>query len=291
MASTVTRSEQAKLNTSYILEAVKKAPRSRKELMETLSISRPTLDRYIQTIRDEYPGIFVFKKEHGNTGRYFWLMDKAPVETPVKYDYKKTEEGYSDPTAAKAMENFEKSTGRFEYLPGEIYEYNNSNGSVEIVLVLAKVNSRATCLPIVKKFEEIWEIDIPEAKGLYWVDENGQLSSAYYLPSKITIKPTKYFGDKLSAVSNKTLNEIKTEIALYLDLPTNVEKEVEVPVEVEKIVEKVVEKEVPVETVKVVNAPVTTYAIDVDETTLKLLEQKASIYQDILEKLIAAKMV
>ena len=297
MANTVSNKQKHAMGVSYILGAVKSSnkPIPRKDLMKGLDISRASFDRCIREIRDTNPN-FKSRINNGHRSEYYWDGEVEPATPIYKYDYTKTEEGYADPTAAKAMIMFEQSEDD-EIKAGGIYEYSTSTGKVDKVLVLASANKRATCITLID-YIELWDTDMAEAKPVHWSDNDSTLMTSYYCPSKMSVKPFKYFGNKISSVNEKTLNEIKMQVALYLDLPTNVDRvievpvekivEKEVPVEVEKIVEKIVEVPVEKEVVKVTNAPV---SIDTDAISLALAKQRAEIYQDILEKLIAAKMV
>lgn len=305
MANTPNNITKHKAGVDYILKAVKgsKNPVSRQELQESFEFSKASFSRCIKELDERYPKNFKHRKVPGSLKVCYVWEESEEKSAPMlyKYDFNKTEEGYSDPTAAAAMKTMENDFST-TVRPGGIYNYNNSVGKTELVLVLAVANGRTTSLPLIESYTDIWEKDIPEAHSLYWGDSDGNLMTSYYCPSKISVKPIKYFADEVSVIAEKTLNEVKSIVALYLNLPTNVERVVEVPVE--KIVEKVVEKEVPVEVekivekivevpvekeiVKVIDAPV---SIDTDALSLALAKQKAEIYQDILEKLIAAKLV
>lgn len=312
MANTPSNITKHNTGVDYILKAVKgsKNPVSRQELQESFEFSKSSFARCIKELDARYPKNFKHRRVPGSLKVcYVWEeSEENPAPMIYKYDFNKTEEGYSDPTAAAAMKTMENDFST-AIRPGGIYNYNNSVGKTELVLVLAVANGRTTSLPLIESYTDIWEKDIPEAHSLYWGDSDGNLMTSYYCPSKMGIKPLKYFSDQVSVIAEKALNEVKYIVASYLDLPASIERVVEVPVE--KIVEKVVEKEVPVEVEKIVEkivevpvekepvSEVGTLVInedgiklrDTDALSLALAKQKAEIYQDILEKLIAAKIV
>lgn len=302
MANTATNKAKHSFAMNYILAAVKNKNGKaieKSELFEGAGISRAGLDRCIKELKDTYPKNFKRISE-GHRASFYWKEDE-PAVTPAapkdRFDYTKTEEGYSDPTAALAMSHLNDG----EHKPGDIFDAMHSDGTSSEVIVINACSYRATVVPFIRTFSDIYDNEISEMCPI--VDSGRVLG--YFNPGRITQKPLKYLGDKIGELTENELRSVRENLNKYLALidytpkTVVVEKvvEKEVPVEVEKIVEKVVEKEVPVEVIKeipvekVVEKIVEVPKVDDDYILKVLSEQRASIYKDILEKLIAAKIV
>ena len=293
MANTPSNVAKHQVGMNYILAAVKNAGGKkvkRSELFESLEMSHASFDRCLRDLRQTYPRNFKRTTE-GHRSFYSWEEDKmtkkestaTEKKIPVnRYDYTKTEEGYSDPTAALAMSHL--SDG--EHMAGDIYMSNNSNGTIDEVIIISSSSYRATVVPFVRDFSIVHDNEISELSPV--VDTESEKIVGYFNPSRITMKPIKYLGEKVRSLTESEFKGVKESINRYMhlvDKPTTIT--------VEKIVEKVVEKEVPVEVEKIVEVPVEVEKVvekivevpiekDVD---FLLMEQKANILEIVNDRL------
>lgn len=198
-------------------------------------------------------------------------LDDLSSDEDIKFNKGQNNEGYPDPTASKAIKNTNKSQDITNLYVGNVYGVNVSTNKRDVAVALLCLN---------------WDDDYIYGFPVYRPNEApvGITSHMYKITGfYVDIRSIRNFRRKrvtkeLFALDNhKELTAIKRAAASKFGLTCDGEqKVVEVPVEkvvevpVEKVVEKVVEVKVPQ-----------------DDTSVKLLRQRADIYQDICEKLLA----
>lgn len=179
------------------------------------------------------------------------------LTSDTKYDSKKTEEGYSDPTASRAIDSI-LPKNKLTISPGATYLIALDPSRNIAVLALNYDDDYIYGLSVYRASEVLPKntSHMFEAEGFY-VDLRYVKA---FTKSKV-VKELFYFKNF------KLFNEIKramsAKLGLYAEIPPK-----PVVLETEKVVEKVVE-------------------VPANDTELKLLKQKADIYQDICEKLLA----
>lgn len=241
----------------------------------------------------------------------------SPIEIPHdRYDERFNDEGYSDPTSCAIIRKYDGwdavSSGGMIIKSGEIWRVSKSSGKgEEEVVVLSTVSNSVISLLKIDDYDydELHPAAVPEYERVTMPD--GEEVYVSICPCK---KPSKYFLRRLGCLSEASFGKLKGFVTLNLGLDT---VRVEVPVEkvVEKVIEKPVEviKEVPVEKIvevpveKVVEKPVEVikevhveahsitdccYTKEevqalIDEAVLK---ERAAIYKDAFEKLLASKI-
>lgn len=177
----------------------------------------------------------------------------------TKYDSKKTEEGYSDPTASRAIDSL-LPKNKLTISPGATYLIALDPSRNAAVLALNYDDDYIYGLSVYRAAEVLPKntSHMFEAEGFY-VDLRYVKA---FTKSKV-VKELFYFKNF------KLFTEIKRAMSAKLGLNAEIKIPSEpVVLETEKVVEKVVE-------------------VPVNDTELKLLKQKADIYQDICEKLLA----
>ena len=175
----------------------------------------------------------------------------------TKYDSKKTEEGYSDPTASKAIDSI-LPKNKLTISPGATYLIALDPSRNIAVLALNYDDDYIYGLSVYRASEVLPKntSHMFEAEGFY-VDLRYVKA---FTKSKV-VKELFYFKNF------KLFTEIKRAMSAKLGLCAEIPPK-PVVLETEKVVEKVVE-------------------VPANDTELKLLKQKADIYQDICEKLLA----
>ena len=264
-------------------------PVLRHTLIKEFKTSGVTIDRDILYLKETYPD----NMKHTRNKGYWWKEEEEPVmETKQpeidRYPSTKTDEGYPDPTASAAMNCLPD-----KLFSKDIWTYGNSVGETEVWLIIGAVSNRMTGVRLYEGLDEVSDFEYHE---IVPVTNKGDVVY-YFNPTRMQSKPAKYFKEKIGTLSDALYNKVTASLNLYLGLSNVdvkeivvekekiVEKTVEVPVEVEKIVEKVVE--VPVE------VPAEADGETLDEYTktlfhdLELAKQKADIYEDIVNKLLA----
>lgn len=300
--TTVAAQEKRNENINKIVEALKvMGHATSNELSDLTGIDRDVVKHLFHThIKTMYPDNIVSYPRKG----YEWMETKNPPEIKAaelkteptdKYGPNKNSEGYSDPTASKAIKNVEKSEriNSFKEVhleqPGEIWEYENgyynATSRVDTMLLVLTSSGNSVCGLDVRLVDERYnkEYCAPiNLKGkMYYVDCR-----------RIFSKPAKSLDCRKAWLAEEAFKEIKTQIATCLGLePVVIEKTVEVPVE--KVVEKTVE--VPVEKIveKKVEVPVMVDRDDSDVRALKrelaMAEQRAEIWEKAFYLVTAGK--
>lgn len=277
-ASTSYRVKLAENNRKDVIDAIVDGGcKNIAEVMTITGLGRDTIRKHIRYINENQPEVLVnFELPKVRVNRIITSGGKIvkPVE---RYPETKNDEGYSDPTAAKAMKNT-----AVEYNPdqfGRIFEMTSpTTNENDYYIMIQDYGSRGVlAIPMVK--ERNWRssnnsgyvMNYRFEKELYYIDIR-----AMYL------RPTKYIiNHDCGVVTQNTLMSIRTKMyrMLGFNIPEVVEKvvEKEVPVEVEKIIEK----EVPVEVEKIVEkevkveVPVPTN--DIEQIDRALEQQRAKM--------------
>lgn len=234
-------------NYNEILEAMKlDGIDTIKKVSDILGLNPVTVRKYTKEI---------LVKESGFSGTFSkWKY----TNSEDRYDYKKTEEGYSDPTAAKALDNLDIYGSK---IPGSVWKVQSSKGNDEEYLVIQSYRDCNLCLQVMTGEEGYNKlccvlINLQEKK--------------YVDCRKLVVKPERYFAESTSGIDAKTFDKVRMKILNVIDIPVQtVEKEVIKEVPVEKIVEKEVIKEVPVE---VDNS--------IDAVDLAILRRERDIYKE-----------
>lgn len=187
---------------------------------------------------------------------------------PTRYSDKRTEEGYSDPTASAAINRIEKPIKEippYEEVkmpkPGDVWDVKCAQGGTGKFLVLAvnEINEErvyVTCI----EYKPEHEMMLESCKKLY-------------------SKPVKYFVERTWGTPLSLLTEYKNTIRDYLDIDPEekvVEKVVEVPVE--KIVEKVAE----VPEVRAAEPIASGKLYTQEELDMEIIKMRAEIYKECL---------
>lgn len=259
----------------YLLDRVKSGTLVGKTAAEELYVSKSTITKDLQDLSLMYPELR-HNGKHGHGSKWVWVEEPSDGD---KYNVKKTEEGYSDPTAAAAIKTVDSKIYG-EFTPGDIWHVSASNGSIEKYLVVASFAGCATCLQVLNNkndYNPVIHMCVSLVKNEF-VDCR-----------RLVSKPSKYFLEKDDSYHVTNFDAIKMRIAALNDLVVEkpvekiVEKIVEKPVEkvVEKVVEKTVEVPVEVPVEKIVEKPVEALSHEI-EMKLALAEQRAEIYQSLV---------
>lgn len=260
----------------YILDHVKDGTFVAKDAAQALYVSKATITRDLQDLALMYPQLR-HNGKHGHASKWTWINE---VSEGNKYNIKKTEEGYSDPTAAAAITQIDSGIYG-EFTPGDVWHVSASNGSIEKYLVVASFAGCATCLQVLDNRNDY----NPVIHMCVSIQKNEFVDCR-----RLVSKPSRYFLEKDDSYHVTNFDAIKAKTAALNNLVVDniVEKIVEVPVE--KIVEKTVE--VPVE--KIVEVPVEKViekepiAIDPKlDKELALATQRADIYQGLVWAFLA----
>lgn len=208
-------------------------------------------------------------------------INELSNDEEIKFNKGQNIEGYPDPTADKAIRNAAQDTIRSSrdltvLYPGTVYGVNVGTDNKDVMIAILCLN---------------WDDDYIYGLPVYRPDETpvGITSHMYKITGfYVDIRSLRNFRKKrvikelFNLDNHKELMAVKRATASKLGLPCDgeqkvVEKIVEVPVD--KVVEKIVE--VPVEAKEISNI--------IEETTFKLLKQRAEIYEDICNKLLASR--
>lgn len=223
---------------------------TRKELSDTIGVTTTTVTNYIRFINKDGE---LIKIKDGKTPIVYWngendkvitmpekkVTAAEKVELVERYDDKKNDEGYSDPTAYAAMKEI---TPRQK--PGDIW-VNDFNGTEALYFVLAATPKYVTCVQLFEHFTDVPECERKDMLPVRYSER----ASYYFNPVRIYTRPAKYFKQR-EGFLGKAFEYISGKVNEYLCLSPKVvvekvvEKKVEVPVEVEK--------EVPVEVEKII---------------------------------------
>lgn len=242
-----------------ILEALKSGTFKTKDMAEATQVNRNQITQDLKTLQLMYPQI----KHYGTTGsssKWVWEeTEKRTVKEEIdRYPYKKTDEGYSDPTAAAVIKSMDNIYG--SKVPGSVWSVSSANGKVEEYLILSDFRDCCSCLMLLT--------DKAQWNPVYCVAVDFKTDS-YVDVRRICPKPSRYFLQYEFEIKN--LEAVQNRINKIFRFPVQ-EKTVEVPVPVEVI--KTVEVKVPV--------PVETERdTTVDAVDTALLRQKADIYERI----------
>lgn len=268
-----------------ILKENGETPTTADELAEILGVNRQIVYNCINRhIRGKYPE---FKNNPDGFG-YIWAKPNDKKDAiPERYNDKKNDEGYHDPTAAAVLEKLERN-GKDR--AGEIWSTGNDD---LYFLVLAVFRGLVIGINVCR-MDEWYD---PE----YDKTINIRGKSYYINLRRIVSKPAKIMVANYGNIGPERLNFVKTAVTKLLGIKA--EKVVEKPVEVirEKIVEKPVEVEKIIfktkfdrkklrrpignrQTIKQIEAAEDT--LNIQQQMLAMAEQRADIWEQAF-KLIA----
>ena len=203
------KKEKMQLLAKILRDAEK--PVSGEELREKLGVAPTTcwrylreLDRYIE--QTEELDEFQQGKQH-----MFILRNYA-----YKYDSKKTEGGYADPTAAKAMENYTKEDTKvrdWKYNVGEVWYVQNAKSMLDPYLIISVLGDKAIMLRVYEDADiqnKNVDLNDPSLTGLY-----GKVIDTSFICSK----PFKWLTDKATySFDEDDMKDILSKIARNLHL-------------------------------------------------------------------------
>ena len=264
------------------------------EISELTGISKWTVMEHIKRwIKPAYPHNIISNTRKG----YRWVSTAAtesnnnvaevivaPANSMIstKYDYRRTEEGYKDPTAAKAMVNVEKEETKTPK-PGDIWE---SEDPKTLFLVLSIVGNSLVGFQI-KDMNGYYN---PKYHRIIKIDDEQK----YFSIRIIDFRQASSYTKKKMRIGEDQVNRIKNEHFKALGLSPDpiiktvekvVEKRVEVPVE--KIVEKRIE--VPVEKTEPVVIDRDDPMVPKLKEKLMLAEQRAEIWEKAYTALVNSR--
>lgn len=242
-------------------------PRTKKEIVSGAGFGGD-FDYAIKVLMNEHSEI-VKGNVRGRTATYCWRSKKETEEKPLT-----NAEGYSDPTAGKAIINAMKlSNGKYPMRQqfGEVWSTSRVVGDQEGVLILFARNSRCIVIPVYPTKKSFFDDEISlrwQTKDEYW--HFTSMSSICNYSDNILSK-------RLYSLSEEDKERVREAVIKVFGAECSFETKsietVEVPVEVEKEVVKEVVREVEV--------PVQTDKKDIE---ILLLQQKVEIYERLLFK-------
>ena len=260
---TITKNTKQKINKMVTILKEQKGYVTSEELANRLGFAQKSFLNMISRHKDYLP-----PNVKGVTGKgYIWVDDPVVVE---KKEETKNAEGYSDPTASKAIDNMKKYYyTESEYLPGVVYKVEQFYED-RLVLVISGYPGTINCLEVKDIKDMFYDPDICIVligAENYYVD-----------PRRIISVPEKRFKKaKYNVPADCFNNVIKPAIAACLGIDT-VEKIVEVPVE--KAVEKIVEVPAQAKPQKVTYNGADYPVKALDKEDLKHAEEIASIWKE-----------
>ena len=283
----VIKNAKTRENVNQIVEVLSTMGKAKaSDISELTGISQwnvsDLIRKYVKPMYPENITVFVGKGYVWKNGEEIKNVQETKTEViEDKHGYGKNHEGYSDPTASKALDNVEKimSFRNAPPKPGDICEYEcayySRSTDVDTYMLVLSVGENYACGYGLKLLEDFYDGEFCFKLRLNKVD--------YYIDArKVFVKSGKAIKARRFFISEDKFNAIKAKTSKLLGFDVVervVEKEVKVEVPVEKIVEKVVE--VPVE--KIVETPV---VIDRDDPMvpklkmeLELAQQRAEIWE------------
>lgn len=303
MASTAVAKTEKMTNRAYVVALLKSNPgvkHTGNEICQLLGISAMAKTNMMCNLKKQYPEIKADTSKKGFKGIYWWEEQPVRKAIPAKelehksgrYPWGKNDEGYSDPTASKAIEKADKEAAEKEALPkfGEVWEVRHATGDLGMFFVL-------------------WSAPT-QASGFYISDKTGTTDKAgdifikhedkAYLGSTLMIcaKPVKYMNQKLWDALEVDGKAVRRLVAKQLDIKPVVRyEEKEKIVYKEKPVEKIVYKdkivEKPVEKIvyKDKQADIPDGYLHWKDAVINDLCHQLEIYKDMLDRLAPVKTV
>lgn len=162
---------------------------------------------------------------------------EATAATAIAETFKRNAEGYSDPTASKALRSLDnEEIVHF----GEVWRATTRVGEEEKLLVLGSSKCVITCLKLIPKKLEKWDrpIRVMYQDTVYWADIS-EVTWRY-------IAAINKYGKPLMKLDDEEREFLRRKLGEYLHTAIVEERVVEKPVDKIRMIEKPVEKRVEV---------------------------------------------
>ena len=203
------KKEKMQLLAKILREAEK--PVSGEELREKLGVASSTCWRYLKEL-DTYLEPTEELNEFQQGKQHMFIL----VNYAYKYDSKKTEEGYADPTAAKAMDNYTKEDTKvrdWKYNVGEVWYTQNSKSMLDAYVVISTFADKAVMLRVYEEVDiqnKSIDLNNPSLIGMY-----GKVIDTSF----ICTKPFKWLDSKADYnFCEDDLADIRSKVARNLHL-------------------------------------------------------------------------
>lgn len=164
-------------------------------------------------------------------------QSKIAAVTAAAETFKRNQEGYSDPTAAKALRSLDnEEIVHF----GEVWRATTRVGEEEKLLVLGSSRCVVTCLKLIPKKLDKWDrpVRVMYQDTVYWADIS-EVTWRY-------IAAINKYGKPLMKLDDEEREFLRRKLGEYLHTAIVEERVVEKPVEKIRMIEKPVEKRVEV---------------------------------------------
>lgn len=179
-----------------------------------LNVGRSTITRYCNALErylDPDENLEVATDENGT---YYYKI----TSVLDKYNYVKTEEGYMDPTASAAMNNYVKDDTKvkdWKYNAGDLWQTENSKGITNLYVIVGVYTDKAVLIRAYDYEEQAAkQLDLNDPNLV--VDTDNEL---VYDTSFICTKPFRWLMGKFDmTVSETNMNHIKARIGHTLGI-------------------------------------------------------------------------
>ena len=186
-------------------------PVSGEELREKLGVAPTTCWRYLREL-DRYLEPTEELNEFQQGKQHMFLL----VNYAYKYDIKKAEGGYADPTAAKAMDKYTKEDAKvkdWKYNVGEVWYVQNAKSMLDPYLIISVLGDKAIMLRVYEDADiqnKNVDLNDPSLTGLY-----GKVIDTSFICSK----PFKWLTDKATySFDEDDMKDILNKVARNLHL-------------------------------------------------------------------------
>lgn len=203
------KKEKMQLLAKILRDAEK--PVSGEELRGKLGVAPTTCWRYLREL-DRYLEPTEELNEFQQGKQHMFIL----VNYAYKYDSKKTEGGYADPTAAKAMENYTKEDTKvkdWKYNVGEVWYVQNAKSMLDPYLIISVLGDKAIMLRVYEDADiqnKNVDLNDPSLTGLY-----GKVIDTSFICSK----PFKWLTDKATySFDEDDMKDILSKVARNLHL-------------------------------------------------------------------------
>lgn len=203
------KKEKLQLLAKILRDAEK--PVSGEELREKLGVAPSTCWRYLKEL-DAYLEPTEELNEFQQGKQHMFLL----VNCAYKYDSKKTEGGYADPTAAKAMDKYTKEDTKvkdWKYNVGEVWYVQNAKSMLDPYLIISVLGDKAIMLRVYEDADiqnKNVDLNDPSLTGLY-----GKVIDTSFICSK----PFKWLTDKATySFDEDDMKDILSKVARNLHL-------------------------------------------------------------------------
>lgn len=203
------KKEKMQLLAKILRDAEK--PVSGEELREKLGVAPTTYWRYLREL-DRYLEPTEELNEFQQGKQHMFIL----VNCAYKYDSKKTEGGYADPTAAKAMENYTKEDTKvrdWKYNVGEVWYAQNSKSMLDAYVMISTFADKAVMLRVYEEIDiqnKSIDLNNPNLIGFY-----GKVIDTSF----ICTKPFKWLDRKAEySFCEEDMADIRSKVARNLHL-------------------------------------------------------------------------